>query len=172
MRERMVRSEAAWREILTPEQFAVTRRKGTEPVYSGRYCDFQGAGIYRCVCCGNALFSSEAKFEARSKWPTFWAPVDQENIRTARDILHFMIRNQVLCAYCDAHLGYVFEDGRPPVGVRYFINSCALTFVAMRGRAAHASLAPPAFMRNGHLVAQGAVAPVSSAYGTLSYVRS
>ena len=139
MRESAVRSEVDWKGVLTPEQFAVTRRKGTEPAYSGRYCDFEGAGVYRCVCCGNALFSSEAKFSVRSKWPTFWAPVAKENIRTAREILHFMIRNEVLCSCCDAHLGYVFEDGRPPLGVRYFINSCALTFVGNRGRGVHAS---------------------------------
>jgi peptide-methionine (R)-S-oxide reductase len=160
MRERMVKSEAEWREILTPEPFAVTCRKQTEPVYTGRYCDFQGGGVYRCVCCGNALFNSGAKFEARSKWPTFWAPVAQENIRTARDILHFMIRHQILCACCDAHLGYLFEDGRPPAGVRYFINSRALTFVGMRGRAEHASLAQPALKPDDHLVAQGAAALV------------
>ena len=139
MCDRMLMRETYWKRMLTPEQFAVTRRKGTEPAYSGKYHDFNGVGVYRCVCCGNALFSSETKFAVRSKWPTFWAPVASENIRTSREILHFMIRNEVLCACCDAHLGYVFEDGRPPVGVRYFINSCALTFVGNRGRVAHVS---------------------------------
>jgi len=142
MHESTVKCEPDWKGILTPEQFAVTRMKATEPAYSGRYCDFEGAGIYRCVCCGNALFSSEAKFAVRSKWPTFWAPVAKENVRTAREILHFMIRNEVLCSRCDAHLGYVFEDGRPPLGVRYFINSCALTFVGNRGRVVHAHQSP------------------------------
>jgi len=140
--ERLVRSETEWKRILTPEQFQITRRKGTEPAYSGRYRDFNGVGVYRCVCCGNALFSSEAKFEVRSKWPTFWAPVAKENVRTSKDILHFMIRNEVLCSCCDAHLGYVFEDGRPPVGVRYFINSCALAFVGNRGRVVHDAPSP------------------------------
>ena len=137
MCERTVKSESEWKRILTPEQFVVTRRKGTEPAYTGKYCDFNGVGVYRCACCDNALFSSEAKFGTRSKWPTFWAPVARENVRTARDIMHFMIRNEVLCARCDAHLGYVFEDGRPPVGVRYLINSCALLFVGNRGRNIH-----------------------------------
>lgn len=143
MCERTVKRDAQWKEILTPEQFAVTRRKGTEPAYSGKYCDFQGVGVYRCICCGNALFSSEAKFETRSKWPTFWAPVAQDNVRTARDIQQFMIRSEVLCACCDAHLGYMYEDGRPNVGVWYFINSCAMIFVGSRGRVAHASPRPP-----------------------------
>jgi len=152
MHERMVRSDAEWKEMLTPEQFAVMRRKGTEPAYSGKYCDFQGVGVYRCACCGNALFSSEAKLEerdgARSKWPTFRAPVSRENIRTAREILYFMIRNEVSCACCDAHLGYLFEDGRPPAGAGYFINSCALTFVGNHGRHMHASVVPPAAARD------------------------
>jgi len=141
MRERTLRSEADWKDILTPEQFSVTRRKGTEPAYTGKYCDFQGVGVYRCACCGNALFSSEAKFETRwrSKWPTFREPVAQENVRTLKEIQHFIIRHEVLCACCDAHLGYACEDGRPSIGLWYFINSCAITFVGNRGRAAHAS---------------------------------
>ena len=140
MREKMVMSETEWQRVLTPEQYAVTRRKGTEPAYAGRYCDFTGIGVYRCVCCGNALFSSRSKYATRSKWPTFWEPVAKENVTTTKEILHFMIRNEVLCACCDAHLGYMFEDGRPPSGVRYFINSCALTFVGSRGRSSHAAV--------------------------------
>ena len=159
MRERTVKSEAEWKEILTPDQYTVTRRKGTEPAYSGRHSDFRGAGEYRCVCCGNALFSSEAKFETRSKWPAFRAPVAQENVRTARDIQQFMIRSEVLCASCDAHLGYLFKDGRPTVGVWYFINSCALTFVGNRGRGVHASPVPPAREPIDHAVAQGVAGP-------------
>lgn len=159
MCERLVRSEDEWKAILTPEQFAVTRQKVTEPAYAGRYCDFNGVGVYRCACCGNALFSSEAKFSVRSKWPTFHAPVARENVRTARDILHFMIRNEVLCGRCDAHLGYVFEDGRPPVGVRYFINSCALQFVGNRGRSLHASSFPPARKPVGQAFVQSMAGP-------------
>jgi peptide-methionine (R)-S-oxide reductase len=140
MRERSVRSEADWKDILTPEQFSVTRRKGTEPAYSGKYCDFPGVGVYRCVCCGNALFSSETKFEMRSrlKWPIFREPVAYENIRIGRDTQHFILRHEVRCACCDAHLGYRCQDGRFSVGKWYFINSCALAFLGSRGRALHA----------------------------------
>jgi peptide-methionine (R)-S-oxide reductase len=146
MRERTVRSEADWKDMLTPEQFSVMRRKGAEPAYSGKYCDFQGVGVYRCACCGNALFSSDAKFEtrSRSKWPTFREPVALENVRTVKEIQHLIIRHEVLCACCDAHLGYVYEDGRYSVGELYFINSCALMFVGNRGRAAHSSSFRPA----------------------------
>ena len=135
MRERAERrSDEEWRSLLTPEQFAITRRKGTEPAYSGRYVDFNGSGVYRCVCCGSALFSSLAKFEARSPWPAFWDPAAKENIRTEKEVLHFIVRIEVLCAQCDAHLGYVFEDVRSPSGVRYFINALALAFVVRGGR--------------------------------------
>ena len=124
-----MRSENEWRSKLTAEQYRITRQKGTEPAYSGRYHDFNESGIYRCICCGNDLFSSREKFSARAKWPVFWAPAGARSVRTSREIFHFMIRNEVTCAHCDAHLGYVFEDGRPPTGVRYFINSAALLFV-------------------------------------------
>jgi peptide-methionine (R)-S-oxide reductase len=161
MRERTVRSEAGWKDILTPEQFLVTRRKGTEPAYSGRYCDFPGVGVYRCVCCGNALFSSEAKVEARSKWPAFREPVAHENVRTrtVKEIQHFIIRREVLCACCDAHLGYLCKDGRSPVGELYFINSCALTFVGSRGRAVHAPSFRPAPKPPYHCAVTSAAGP-------------
>jgi peptide-methionine (R)-S-oxide reductase len=129
MLERTVKSETEWRRKLTPEQYRITRQKGTEPVYSGKYHDFNGSGTYRCVCCGNALFSSAAKYKGKAKWATFWAPLSNWSVKTAKEIFHFMIRNEVSCSRCDAHLGYVFEDGRPPTGVRYFINSAAMTFV-------------------------------------------
>lgn len=156
MRERTIVNDAEWRSLLTPEQYAVTRLKATEPAYSGVYCDFQGVGVYRCVCCGNALFSSEAKFASRSTWPAFRAPVAPENIRTVKDVQLFVIRHEVLCACCDAHLGYMCEDGRPSVGSWYFINSCALTFVGSRGRAAHASSSPPAAKQRRHSAGQAA----------------
>ncbi len=124
------KNKAEWLRNLTPEQYRVTRQKGTEPAYSGRYHDFHGNGKYRCICCGNDLFSSREKFGARAKWPTFWAPAGTGSVKTSREIFHFMVRNEVRCTQCDAHLGYVFEDGRPPTGVRYFINSAALLFVA------------------------------------------
>ncbi len=119
-----------WRRKLTPEQYRITQQKGTEAAYSGIYHDFHEKGMYCCICCGNDLFSSEAKFSARAKWPAFWAPAGPGKLRTSREIFHFMVRNEVLCIQCDAHLGYVFEDGRPPTGIRYFINSAALRFVA------------------------------------------
>ncbi len=121
-----------WLGNLTPEQYRITQQKGTEPAYSGRYHDFNANGMYRCICCGNDLFSSGAKFSARAKWPAFWAPAGTRSVKTSKEIFHFMVRNEVCCARCDAHLGYVFEDGRPPTGVRYFINSAALSFVATR----------------------------------------
>ncbi len=122
--------ENAWLGKLTPEQYRITRQKGTEPAYSGRFHDFNESGIYRCICCGHDLFSSKEKFSVRAKWPVFWAPVRPGSVATSREIFHFVVRNEVTCARCDAHLGYVFEDGRPPTGVRYFINSAALQFVS------------------------------------------
>ncbi len=124
------RNENEWQKNLTAEQYRITRQKGTEPAYSGRYHDFNESGTYRCICCGNDLFSSKEKFSAKAKWPIFWAPAGVRSVRTSREIFHFMVRNEVTCAHCDAHLGYVFEDGRPPTGIRYFINSAALLFVA------------------------------------------
>jgi peptide-methionine (R)-S-oxide reductase len=132
MQRQAVKSKPEWSRKLTPEQYRITQQKGTEPAYSGRYHDFNENGIYRCICCGNDLFSSGAKFIAKAKWPAFWAPAGTGSVKTAREIFHFMIRNEVRCTHCDAHLGYVFEDGRPPTGVRYFINSAALLFVATR----------------------------------------
>jgi peptide-methionine (R)-S-oxide reductase len=129
MQGQAVKSESEWRRKLTPEQYRVTRQKGTEPPYSGRYHHFNKSGIYRCICCGNDLFSSEAKFSAKSKWPAFWTPAGINSVSTATEIFHFMVRNEVTCAQCDAHLGYVFEDGRPPTGLRYFVNSAALMFI-------------------------------------------
>ena len=131
MHGQTMKSESEWRRMLTPEQYRVTRQKGTEPPYSGRYHYFNKSGVYRCVCCGNDLFSSEAKFGAKSKWPVFWTPAGINSVSTVTETFHLMVRNEVTCARCDAHLGYVFEDGRPPTGLRYFINSAALMFVEM-----------------------------------------
>ncbi|NTW59327.1 MAG: peptide-methionine (R)-S-oxide reductase MsrB [Nitrospirae bacterium] len=129
MLEKVTKSDAEWRRLLTPEQYRITREKGTERPWSGRYHDFNGTGVYLCVCCGSRLFSSREKYAVPGKWPTFWAPIAPRNVKTRREISRFVIRNEVLCSRCDAHLGYVFEDGRPPAGVRYFINSAALSFV-------------------------------------------
>jgi len=123
---RVVKSDAEWRALLTPEQYEVTRRKGTERPFTGEYCSIKAPGIYACVCCGTELFRSEHKFESSSGWPSFWAPLAEENIRLEKDTSHGMERVEALCAVCDAHLGHVFPDGPPPTGLRFCINSVSL----------------------------------------------
>ena len=126
---KIAKSDEEWKKQLSTEQYSVTRKKGTEPAFTGQHWNNHEAGVYRCVCCGNTLFSSETKYESGTGWPSFWAPASTESVRTEKDEGHGMIRTEALCAQCDAHLGHVFEDGPKPTFLRYCMNSTALDFV-------------------------------------------
>jgi peptide-methionine (R)-S-oxide reductase len=127
--KKVVHSDTEWRKLLSSEQYYVTRHGSTDLAFTGTYYEIHDPGLFRCICCANALFSSEAKFDSGTGWPSFWAPIAEENVRTRSDVSLMLQRVEALCARCDAHLGHVFDDGPPPTNLRYCINESSLRFI-------------------------------------------
>jgi peptide-methionine (R)-S-oxide reductase len=127
--EKVVKTDDEWKKILSPESFNVARKQGTELAFTGKYHNCHEDGIYQCVCCETDLFDSKTKFDSGTGWPSFWEPIASDNVKEHQDRSYGMIRNEVLCSRCDAHLGHVFDDGPKPTGLRYCMNSASLHLV-------------------------------------------